>query len=99
MVPKTRPDELTIELTSMHGGAAALVHGGRPAQATVAAKKARASSVRWRRMQKGEKEGKKGSGGAPATCDPCSVAMASWRRNHPIGLYLLMTAAVRTSKR
>jgi hypothetical protein len=59
MVPKMRPDELGIELTSIHGGVVALAHGGRPAQATVVAKKARASFARWRRTQKGEKEGRR----------------------------------------
>jgi hypothetical protein len=48
VVPNTWPDELGIELTSMHGDAVALAHGGWLEQATVAANKARASSARWR---------------------------------------------------
>jgi hypothetical protein len=59
MVPKTWPDELGIELAGVHGGTAALAHGGRLAQATVVAKKACASSARWRRTQKGGKEGRR----------------------------------------
>jgi hypothetical protein len=46
VVPKMWPDELDIELADMHGGAAALAHGGRPEQATVAANEARTSSMR-----------------------------------------------------
>jgi hypothetical protein len=57
MVPRTRLDELGIELVGVHGKAAALAHGGRPAQATVVAKKARVSSARWRGTQKGERRG------------------------------------------
>jgi hypothetical protein len=46
VVTKTWPDELGIELASMHGGAAAWAHGGRSEQATVAANEASASSAR-----------------------------------------------------
>jgi hypothetical protein len=46
VVPKTRSNELGIELTGMHGGAMALAHGGRPKQATMVANEARASSAR-----------------------------------------------------
>jgi hypothetical protein len=46
MVPRTRPDELGIELTGVHGEVAALVHGVQLAQATVVAKKASTSSAR-----------------------------------------------------
>jgi hypothetical protein len=99
VVPKMRPDELGIELAGMHGGMVALAYGGRWEQATVVAKKARASSARWRRTQKREKGGEKGSRGAPATRGPCLVAMALWRRKRPIGLYLSTTVAARMSKR
>jgi hypothetical protein len=49
VVPSMWPDDLGIELAGAHGRVAALVHGGRPVQATVVADGAHARSVRWRR--------------------------------------------------
>jgi hypothetical protein len=77
VVRNTRPDELDIEITRMHGGVAALAHGGRAEQATVAANKARVSSARWRWMRSLRRRRKRRRG-----CAPTSVAGHS---GHGIG--------------
>jgi hypothetical protein len=81
-VTRTRPAELSIELTGVHGGVVALAPGGLPAQAAGAAEEACTSTAGWKRCwwprPKRERGWRELRPRAPANCGHGEQRRGTW---------------------